>query len=1136
MYPMTESLSLRLFGPPSVSVGGEPLGRLRSRKGLYLLALLALRSGVAVERDFLIGTLWPESDAPAGQESLRKTLADLRSALGSAAERLRTPRRGTLLLDLSGDAFCDVTVFDAALRRWEKSGELAQAEQVAQLYRGPFLEGTTDDWVLRERELRASGAEAVLEVLALRALDEGDLTRALTLARRAERIEPLRESVQRLLYRALAVSGDLPAAQRAFREFRLRLHESARLSPDPETIALVQQLTQRTQPLPQSPRTLPVPSPLSEERQQSPAPHTSAGLRHFPLFLTPLQGRAEVLPQLRAALEQSALTTLVGMGGMGKTRLAVAVAAGWESASFVDLAPLPPGASPQQLREALFRAVGVGGEEAETQLRELVRHSEQLLVLDNGEPVLEGLRTLLPTLLHPEQKTRFLLTSREPLGLRGEQVVRLEPLTEEESLALFLERARAVGEELPKSEHETLRAICQRLAGLPLAIELAAARIAVLTPPQLLERLARPLRLLTAASQELPERQRSLRTVLEDSYSLLRPVAREALEALSVFVGPFALEDAEALLEPLADDPLTLVESLHQASFLVRRPTGWTFLQPVRDFAQERLATAPERAQAIRRHHACFQARLGEQALREAERGSASATRRLWERAEDRAAALAWTEQANEPELTARLCWVQATYLRDARRYHESEALLTLGLTRTSTPLLRQYLLEAQGWLRLDLGDLEATQRCVDAAAALAPPPSSLSLLTGMLHSFRGETHALRGALQTAFTTALAEDNPIGAAQSLLLYASRARRHGDPQTLETLPHDLEAAQRALEHFRTRERPPHAQPSLEPALLQAQALLYQLQDNDRRSVELLEQAIAYYESQRQGEQLADAQLLLARMLFRLEQPEAAEAATRAAAARHRHLGNDDAARQSLVTGLCQAKFTRWFGQAQRLRAALASEEGALDPTNRARMVLFEGCVLMRYGSPEEARVRLQEAAQRFRWLGDPQTETILNRLAGWTYLDAGDTERAHHEALQLQTLAVLQGTDEEGKRRVFLAECLRRRGEIERATALLAPLDAVPEAHVARGLCALEQAELERAEAAFQEACAQGEVELSVEWLGYASLGRVQVALHRGERERAQKLYLPIVTRAQRAEDRLGWLRCEALANEASLFS
>src|SRR5947207_8273728 len=197
-----------------VCVGGEPLPRLRSRKGLWLLALLALRAGRDVERDWLAGTLWPDCSQPDSRRSLRQSLHDLRLALGPEAGRLTGEAPQMLRLDVGG-AFVDVLAFDAAHTR----GDLDSLEVAVRLYRGPFLEGCTEAWSLEERRQREQAYLAALERLAAAATARRDYAAASWL-RLAVGADPYREELQRGLMEALA-GGDNPVgAILAYRQFR----------------------------------------------------------------------------------------------------------------------------------------------------------------------------------------------------------------------------------------------------------------------------------------------------------------------------------------------------------------------------------------------------------------------------------------------------------------------------------------------------------------------------------------------------------------------------------------------------------------------------------------------------------------------------------------------------------------------------------------------------------------------------------------------------------------------------------------------------------------------------------------------------------------------------------------------------
>jgi DNA-binding SARP family transcriptional activator len=232
-------LSIRLFGPFEVRVSGQPLHRLRFRKSPAVLALLVLRQGGEVERDWLAGLLWPDSAPSSSLHSLRNCLTDLRSALGPEASRLRSPTSRTLALDLAGVSV-DVLAFDAALARADPDS----LEAAVTLYRGPLLEGCAEEWAFQERQAREQALLAALEKLAALALERTDPAAAERYLRRAAAVDPLREGTQRALMAVLAAGGNYAAALLAYRELRLRLHRDLNAEPDAETRALFQRLRQ----------------------------------------------------------------------------------------------------------------------------------------------------------------------------------------------------------------------------------------------------------------------------------------------------------------------------------------------------------------------------------------------------------------------------------------------------------------------------------------------------------------------------------------------------------------------------------------------------------------------------------------------------------------------------------------------------------------------------------------------------------------------------------------------------------------------------------------------------------------------------------------------------------------------------
>jgi DNA-binding SARP family transcriptional activator len=230
-------LTVRFFGPFAARLNGDPLPRPHSRKSQWLLALLALRAGRPVERDWLAGTLWPDSTESAALAGLRNSLSDLRRALGPGASRLWAPTGRSLCLEVS-DTEIDVLAFDTAIAQ----GDRAALEEAVSLYRGPLLEGCVEEWAFQERQAREQAYLAARERLAALTLERGETAAAERHLRRAVAVDPLHESTQRALMQVLAAGGNYAAALLCYRELRLRLHRELNTAPDAETQTLFQQL------------------------------------------------------------------------------------------------------------------------------------------------------------------------------------------------------------------------------------------------------------------------------------------------------------------------------------------------------------------------------------------------------------------------------------------------------------------------------------------------------------------------------------------------------------------------------------------------------------------------------------------------------------------------------------------------------------------------------------------------------------------------------------------------------------------------------------------------------------------------------------------------------------------------------
>jgi predicted ATPase/class 3 adenylate cyclase len=325
---------------------------------------------------------------------------------------------------------------------------------------------------------------------------------------------------------------------------------------------------------------------------------------NLPIQPTPLVGRQRELEEAGALLRSHRMVTLTGPGGSGKTRLALQLAAEAveQFPDGVFLVPLQALRDPALVERAIGAAVGADGGAVDH-----IGSKRLLVLLDNFEQVVAAAPTV-SSLLAATPNAKVLVTSREPLHLDSEHRYPVEPLTEEDASTLFVERARAVDPAFQPTV--AVREICLRLDGLPLAIELAAARLMLLDAEELLVRLERRLPLLSSRSRDVPDRQRTLRATIEWSYDLLDSDERKLLRRLAVFSGSFSLEAAEAVCEADLDG----LQSLVGKSLVRRWSTGRLgLLDTIREYALERLDESPE-AEEVHRRHAKFYLALGRSA------------------------------------------------------------------------------------------------------------------------------------------------------------------------------------------------------------------------------------------------------------------------------------------------------------------------------------------------------------------------------------------------------------------------------------------------------------------------------------------------------------------------------------------
>ncbi|MFL6245352.1 MAG: BTAD domain-containing putative transcriptional regulator [Thermoanaerobaculia bacterium] len=376
-----------------------------------------------------------------------------------------------------------------------------------------------------------------------------------------------------------------------------------------------------------------------------------------PVSLTSLVGREREIGDLEALLSAQRLVTLTGVGGSGKTRLAaeLALRLDWQradSVTWVELAAcMEPVAVAQQVAAAL--SLRVSPEETLDTIVDALRDREFLLVIDNCEHLVEACAELARTLLLRCPKLRILATSREPLGIAGERLWPVPPIAPEEAVQLFAERAIASDPSFALSEENSgkVAEICRRLDGIPLAIELAAARIRVLSPEQIAAKLEDSFAILSGGARTAIPRHRTLRAAIDWSFALLSEREQTLLARLSVFASGFSLEAAEAVCDADLDLLTSLVAKSLVATNSRRSAVRYQLLDTIRQYAAERLAATGE-SDAVRRRHALAFLNIARGAEPDPREGLLVGLDRLDADYDNVRAALAWSLE-HEPDAIA---------------------------------------------------------------------------------------------------------------------------------------------------------------------------------------------------------------------------------------------------------------------------------------------------------------------------------------------------------------------------------------------------------------------------------------------------------------------------------------------------
>ena len=663
-------MQVRLLGAMEVAADDGTPVPVSGQKLRALLAVLALSCGRVVATDRLISDLWGD-DQPAGvANALQRLVSKLRKALGDG-DVIVTRSPGYVLSVDERDV--DVFLLDqqvAAGRAAAAAGDVDRAvtllTEAERLWRGPALaDFVYDDFaqphITRLEELRLSLVEDRTEADIARGRHAAVVSELEVLV--AE--HPLRERLRQQLMVALYRSGRQADALRVFQVGRAALADELGLDPGPELRRLEAAI------LTQDPSLDAPAGPVTPAPTRRRSPVKAA--------LTPLVGRTEELANVTALLCEHRLVTLVGPGGAGKTRLAVEAARRLDEsfddgAVVVELAPIT---DPAAIARGVATALDLPESDADALARicQHCRDRDLLLLLDNCEHLVEAAARLADDVLGACGGIRILATSREALRVNGEAIWPVPPLAEADACTLFVQRAVAAEPSFAVDDEGLVAEICGRLDGLPLAIELAAARTRAFPLRQIAERLDDRFRLLTAGVRTALPRHQTLRGVVDWSYDLLFDDERRVFEALSVFPGGCALDAAQSVCATdgmTPDDVTDVIASLVDKSLLTVDRAGraprYVMLQTLSQYGRERLIERGEADHVHRRmaaHFATF-ADAGGAALR-------GAGQRDWlldvvDEHDNLSAAFDWALAAGEAELVMRIAagtawqrWVAGT-------------------------------------------------------------------------------------------------------------------------------------------------------------------------------------------------------------------------------------------------------------------------------------------------------------------------------------------------------------------------------------------------------------------------------------------------------------------------------------------
>jgi predicted ATPase/DNA-binding SARP family transcriptional activator len=693
-------LHLYLLGPMLVTLDDEQNIEPPYSKVGALLAYLAVERGQPQSRERLVGLLWPEQPERAARHSLSQALWNLRRSLHERDSEPPwiLPRHDSVQFNPASDYWLDVETFVQLLDACDSHRHaniascpacVERLDQAVALYRGPFLDGLSvddspefDQWLVTYRESFERRLHSALSELLEHYESLGQLARASEIAAKLIELEPWDEPSLRRLMGLLVASGQRSAALRRFERWRKALASDLALEPEAETVDLYQRIRDGV--------ASSSPLALRGSSQQFDS--------HLPAGVSTFVGREREIAEITALLVggDRRLITLTGAGGVGKTELAIKIAeaAGPLVADSVYFVPLAGLSSAKWLPSTILHALSLpveGPTDARGSLFRLLKDRRALLVLDNFDHVVDG-AVLVSELLDHAPGIRVLVTSRERLNLSSEWTYEVAglglppddvPINIEaaEAARLFLLNARKHRSGFVPwlVDWTAIARVCRLTSGMPLALELAAAWIPVLTCDEIANEIEGSLDFLSSSMRDVPERHRSMRTVFDRSWELLTEIEQRAFRRLSIFRGGFGRAAADAV----TGTSLPVLSALVAKSLVRRDATGrYEIHELLRQYGEDRLReTELEREVVLERHRDYFIGFLADREAQLESREQESALKEI--EAEFANLRAAWQRAVEQRDVTSLSRAAHGFWLfhEITGRYQEGDAAITEAVT-----------------------------------------------------------------------------------------------------------------------------------------------------------------------------------------------------------------------------------------------------------------------------------------------------------------------------------------------------------------------------------------------------------------------------------------------------------------------